>query len=243
MEFGVKTDVGMVRDNNQDAFYVSPDENFPLFIIADGMGGHKAGEIASNMAIDIIKDNLTRDLAKTSISDKEIKKIIENSIYEANRGIYIKSIENENFSGMGTTVVLAYIIKDKIFIGHVGDSRAYILRKDKLFQVTKDHSLVEELISNGSISKEEARNHPQRNVITRAVGTSADIKIDIIVEDKYKDDTLLLCTDGLTTMVDDDKIKDLLVNSENIQETCENLVKLSNARGGFDNITVIAIEI
>lgn len=242
MEIGVKTDIGIIRDNNQDAYYVSSNKDYPLFIIADGMGGHKAGEIASEMAIEIISKNLSNHLTDPSIAEEDIKNRIQDSISEANNKIYKKSMEDERYSGMGTTVTLAFITDDKIFMGHVGDSRAYLLRNSILSQITEDHSLVEELIRNGSISKEEAKYHPQRNIITRAVGTSMVIKADVIVERRYKDDILLLCTDGLTNMVDDNQIKDFLINSEDIQKSCEELVKLSNNKGGFDNITVLAVK-
>lgn len=242
MNIGVKTDIGIIRDNNQDSYYVFSSEDYPLFIIADGMGGHKAGEIASKMAIEIISNNLKNYLINSSVENKKIEDGIRKSIDEANKEIYKKSKEDEKYSGMGTTVTLAYVINDRIFIGHVGDSRAYLLRNGVLSQLTQDHSLVEELIRNGSISKEEAKHHPQRNIITRAVGTSGDIKADVILEKKHKDDILLLCTDGLTNMVDEIQIRDSLIMNEDIQKACEDLVKLSNDRGGFDNITVIAAK-
>ena len=143
---------------------------------------------------------------------------------------------------MGTTVTLAYIMDNKIFIGHVGDSRAYIYRQDELSQITVDHSLVEELIKNGTISKEEAKYHPQRNIITRAVGTSKDIQIDVNIITKEKGDILLLSTDGLTSMLDDDEIKNTIALYDDVQIVCDELVKLSNDRGGYDNITVMAIK-
>ncbi|NMB27618.1 MAG: Stp1/IreP family PP2C-type Ser/Thr phosphatase [Tissierellia bacterium] len=242
MEIGIKTDVGKIRDNNQDAYYISPKGDYSLFIIADGMGGHKAGEIASKMAIDIISNSLKSLLTDLTVEDKDIEDRIKNSIYEANDKIYKKSIEDEKFSGMGTTVTLAYVIDEKIFIGHAGDSRAYLFKNGILSQLTKDHSLVEELIRNGSISKEEAKHHPQRNIITRAVGTSKEIKADLVVEPKSKDDILLLCTDGLTNMLDDDEIRDSLLINKDIQKACEELVRLSNDKGGFDNITILAVK-
>lgn len=242
MEIGVKTDIGKIRDNNQDAYYISQKEDRFLFIIADGMGGHKAGETASNMAIDIISNSLKDLLENLVIGDKEIQDKIKNAIYEANNKIYIKSMEDEEFSGMGTTVTLAYVTDKNIFIGHAGDSRAYVLKNDILSQITNDHSLVEELIRNGSISKEEARHHPQRNIITRAVGTSNEIETDLIVRPKNKDEILLLCTDGLTNMLDDDEIKDTLIINKDIQKACEELIKLSNDKGGFDNITILAVK-
>ena len=242
MEIGVKTDVGIIRENNQDAYYISSREDRPLFIVADGMGGHKAGEIASSMAIDIISKNFKKHLIDTSVNEEDIKDIIKESIYEANDKIYIKSTEDERYSGMGTTVTLAYVLNEKIFIGHVGDSRAYLLSNGILSQITEDHSLVEELIRNGSISREEAKHHPQRNIITRAVGTSNEIRADIITKYKSKDDILLLCTDGLINIVDDEQIKKSLFINECIQKACEELVSISNDRGGFDNVTILAVK-
>ena len=206
------------------------------------MGGHKAGEIASKMAIDIISNSLKSLLTDLTVEDKDIEDRIKNSIYEANDKIYKKSMEDEKFSGMGTTVTLAYVIDEKMFICHVGDSRAYLFKNGILSQLTKDHSLVEELIRNGSISKEEAKHHPQRNIITRAVGTSEEIKVDLVVEPKNKDDILLLCTDGLTNMLDDDEIRNSLLINKDIQKACDELVRLSNDKGGFDNITILAVK-
>lgn len=242
VEIGVKSDIGEVRDRNQDSYFISSSETYFLFVIADGMGGHKAGEIASNMAIEVMKMNLEEELKKAISNDEDIKNKIEDSIRIANQKIYKKSLEDEKFSGMGTTTTLAYEKDGKIYIGHVGDSRAYILRKNVLEQLTKDHSLVEELLRNGSISKEEAKNHPQRNIITRAVGTSDDIEVDLIIKERYEDDILLLCSDGLSNMISDDQIKEVLLNSSSMNEACEDLVSLSKGKGGFDNITVLAIK-
>jgi len=143
---------------------------------------------------------------------------------------------------MGTTVTLAYISDKNLYIGHVGDSRAYTFNNGSLSQITEDHSLVEELIKNGSISKEEAKTHPQRNIITRAVGTSEEIDVDILVLPKDAVEVLLLCTDGLNSMLDDDEIEWILSNSENMQIACEDLVKHSNEKGGYDNITALALK-
>ncbi|CCQ96060.1 Serine/threonine phosphatase stp [[Clostridium] ultunense Esp] len=242
MEIGVKTDIGRIRDINQDAYYISSHKEHPLFIIADGMGGHKAGEIASRMAVEIISSRLEKDLKRLELDDSGIKDKIVCSISKANEKIYRKALEEEKFSGMGTTVTLAYKNNEKIFIGHVGDSRAYLFRKGVLSQITKDHSLVEELIRNGSISKEEAKLHPQRNIITRAVGTSKEIESDLIVQENNKGDILLLCTDGLTNMLMDEEIKEYLLVNEDMQKVCDELVKLSNDKGGYDNITVLAIK-
>lgn len=242
MEIGVKTSKGRIRDINQDSYYISPNNKYPLFIIADGMGGHKAGEIASKMAVDIISSILENELKTLYVDDNYIVNSIRNSIWRANIEIYKKSLEKNECSGMGTTLTLAWDINDKIYIGHVGDSRAYLLRNNILYQITEDHSLVEELIKNGSISREEAKNHPQKNIITRAVGTSKEIEADVVVKEKLKGDIFLLCTDGLTNMLNDDEIKELLLGNEDIQKACEHLVELSNDKGGFDNISVVAIK-
>lgn len=242
MEIGVKTSIGKIRDINQDSYYISQNKNCPLAIIADGMGGHKAGEIASKMAVQIISSSLENDLKKIKLDNDNIMKSIRDSIWRANDEIYKLSLENDEYSGMGTTVTLACNINDTIFIGHVGDSRGYLLRDDKLQQITRDHSLVEELIRNGSITREEAKHHPQKNIITRAVGTDKDIEIDLIVKERLKSDILLLCTDGLTNMLSDDEVRKLLVDNEDIQKACDLLVDLSNDKGGFDNITVLAVK-
>lgn len=242
MEIGVKTSKGRIRDTNQDFYYISSNIEYPLFIIADGMGGHKAGEVASRMAVEIISSSLEKEIKNLNMDENYIINSIRNSIWRANEEIYNTSLKREECSGMGTTVTLAWDIKGKIYIGHVGDSRAYILRSNNLYQITEDHSLVEELIKNGSISREEAKDHPQKNVITRAVGTSREIQADVIVKERSKGDILLLCTDGLTNMLNDDEIKELLLVNEDIQKACEYLVEKSNDKGGFDNISVVAIK-
>jgi protein phosphatase len=242
LDIGVKTDAGKIRDNNQDAYYLSSDKSKPLFIIADGMGGHKAGEIASKLAIDTISQNFNNFLDINPLNEEDIKNNIFKSFSEANVKIYRKALKEEECSGMGTTVTLAYISDKNLYIGHVGDSRAYTFNNGSLSQITEDHSLVEELIKNGSISKEEAKTHPQRNIITRAVGTSEEIDVDILVLPKDAVEVLLLCTDGLNSMLDDDEIEWILSNSENMQIACEDLVKHSNEKGGYDNITALALK-
>ena len=178
MNISALTDVGLVRNVNEDMYFASEDIDLPLFIVADGMGGHNAGEIASKMAVDIVLqyfDAKVEDLK----DEKKLVTIIKNSIKKANSEIYKTSKESKLFSGMGTTITLAYIFKDNIYIGHVGDSRAYIIQDNTISQVTEDHSLVQELVKNGSITIEEGKTHPQRNMITRAAGTSTDIKVDM----------------------------------------------------------------
>lgn len=242
MDIGVKSDIGNRRDMNQDSYYLGSKEDIPLFIIADGMGGHKAGEVASEMAISIIKEKFLKEKENLEKKRTEIALLIKNAIEEANSKILQESIENKECRGMGTTITMAYILVDKLFIGHIGDSRAYLLRKNDFVQLTEDHSLVAQLVKNGSISKEEAQCHPQKNIITRAVGTDSNIEIDIIIKDIDKEDIILFCTDGLTNMVGDSKIKEILLTSENMQAACEDLVNIANENGGLDNITVMAVK-
>ena len=238
---GVKSDIGIKRDNNQDSFYVSENKDILLYLVADGMGGHKAGKYASTMARDIIQDNFNKDEIDLS-HGKNIPKWIKTSIEEANTKIYLKSIENEEFKGMGTTVTMAYIYRNKIYLGHVGDSRAYLIRDKEITQITEDHSYVNQLLKTGSITKKEAKSHPKRNMITRAVGSSSIIEIDLIVKEWVQGDILILCSDGLTNMVKDTQILKAFRDEDNLQESCDKLVKIANGNGGIDNITVIAIK-
>lgn len=238
---GAVSDVGKIRKNNQDAFYLSNDLSFPLFMVADGMGGHNAGEVASAMAMNIIKKNFLENKDKLNNEDFIIS-LIKKSIEEANTKIYLSSLENEKCKGMGTTITLAYIFNNKIYIGHVGDSRAYLIRRNRILQLTEDHSFVNELIKMGSITKEEAKIHPKRNMITRAVGTSSIIEMDIIIKEIEDNDVLLLCSDGLFTMVKDNEIMKVFLEVEDIQKACETLASIANSKGGIDNITLVAIK-
>ncbi len=243
MHIGSSTDIGKHREINQDSYFVSEEQELPLFIIADGMGGHKAGEVASKMAIDIIKEKILEKAKDIKLEENIIAEIIREAIESANVKVYEASKEKEECSGMGTTITMTYILDNKAFIGQVGDSRAYLLRDNELIQLTKDHSLVAELLRNGSITEEEAECHPQRNLITRAVGTDEGIDIDIVTEKLYEEDLILLCTDGLTNMVDDNEIKEVLLKRKDIKTACDELVNLANNNGGYDNITVVAVKI
>jgi len=238
---GAISDIGKARENNQDAFFESKDPLLPLFVVADGMGGHKAGEVASSMAMDAIKKNFLH--AQTNLINEEaIVQLIKKSIEEANIKIYLKSLEGEKYKGMGTTITLAYIFDEKIYIGHVGDSRAYLIENNSIRQITEDHSYVNELVKTGSITKEEAKNHPKRNMITRAVGSSSIIEMDIVVNKYAKNDILVICSDGLTNMLKEHEINEVFINEEDIQNACLNLASKANNKGGLDNITVVAIK-
>lgn len=241
MKVKALTDIGLIRKKNQDSFFLSEKEDLPLFIIADGMGGHKGGEVASSDAINIIKKMFIEN-REILINEKNIKDIIYKSIEKANKYIYKKSLDFEEYKGMGTTVSLCYIFKDYVFIGHVGDSRIYRIANDNIIQITEDHSLVNELIKKGEITKKEAYNHPQKNMITRAVGTSYDLEIDL-EEFKYeKDNKLLLCTDGVFNMLQDYEILEIIKDNIFISDAIDEIVNRAKTNGGSDNITAMIIQ-
>lgn len=235
------TDRGLVRKHNEDYYYAGDSWDVPLFIVADGMGGHKAGDVASKMAVDIIKDVILTNKSNLNSEDMVIS-TIKGAIKKANEEIYLKSLSRKECAGMGTTVTLAYILERNIYIGHVGDSRAYLIETDKINQLTEDHSLINELVKNGSITLEEGKDHPQKNIITRAVGTSK-----LIYSDTYKigyksGDILLLCSDGLSNMVEDKEIFEIIKDAKNVKDACEGLIVKAKENGGLDNVTVIMIK-
>lgn len=242
MNISALTDIGLVRNINEDMFFQSNDVDFPLFIVADGMGGHNAGETASKMAVDIIKQNFLQN-KKYLKDENRLTSIIENSIIEANSEIYKFSKELETLLGMGTTITLAYILKEYLYIGHVGDSRAYIISDGGISQITEDHSLVNELVKNGSITIEESKTHPQRNMITRAVGTSNEIEVDVIKRHYNSNDILLICSDGLSNMVSDQEILKTFNKIPIIKKACKELINKAKDNGGKDNITIIAVKL
>lgn len=243
MDVGFCTDTGVVREINQDSYYCSDIDELPLFVVADGMGGQNAGEVASMLAISTVREVLYEFKDKLLNNEIEIPYFINLALSKANYKIYKQSLENERFSGMGTTITLAFIKNNKIYIGHVGDSRAYLIRKNDLIQLTQDHSLVAELVRNGSITEEEAINHPQKNIITRAIGTEAEVKVDIISRDIFRGDIIILCTDGLSNMVSNKDILRVILISKNMQEACDKLTHIANEHGGLDNTTVLAIRV
>lgn len=242
MDIGACTDRGKIRENNQDYYHISKSSKLPLFMVADGMGGHKAGEVASKMAVDVIVKVFTEVDINNLDNEDAIIDTIRRAIVEANNVIHKKSIEDLECNGMGTTITIAYLLNKKLIIGHIGDSRAYSIQNNGLKQITEDHSLVAQLVKNGSISAREAQYHPQKNIITRALGTNECIDIDIVIEEVKKDDIILLCTDGLTNMLDDSEIKNVILDNRDMQSACDNLVKKANELGGLDNITVIAVK-
>lgn len=234
------TDVGKVREINEDNYCI--DENqVGLYMVADGMGGHKSGEVASSIAINIIKEHITHYLTE-EFQEQSVKGVIFEAFNRANKEIYNRSKEDFDCEGMGTTVTMALIIDKRVYIGHIGDSRAYLLREEVLQQITEDHSLVAELVRNGSITEREAMRHPQKNIITRSLGTDENLKVDIFSMDLNKGDILILCTDGLTNFVDKEELKKAVLEEDDCFESCSTLVSLANQRGGYDNITVLIVK-
>lgn len=232
------TDIGLKRKINQDYVFSSERKvgKLPnLFIVADGMGGHKAGDYASREATRMIVDSIQNNQEESPV------KLIREAVEIANGELYKKSKESEDYTGMGTTMVAATIIGDCLYVANVGDSRLYIIN-DEIKQVTKDHSLVEEMVRLGGIDEEVARYHPKKNVITRAVGGCDEIEIDFFEIKLIPGDVILMCSDGLTNMIDDEEIKLIIEKQRDVIEKAEELVKAANKNGGRDNVTVIIIE-
>lgn len=227
------TDVGRVRKENQDSYYISPSKQY--MIIADGMGGHNGGEVASQMAISLMRTYIDKQKPKT---EQQTIKMLKSGIDEVNQIIYGMAKEDETLKGMGTTLIICYFLNNAAVIAHIGDSRLYHINGCKIELVTKDHSIVEQLIDQGSITREQAKTHPQKNMITRAIGTDWGVEPDIYVINILESDKLVLCTDGLSNMVSEEEILSLTVTTEDPKQ----LVDLANARGGIDNITVLIMK-
>ncbi len=232
------TDIGRKRQVNQDYIYTSetPVGNLPnLFIVADGMGGHKAGDYASGLAVETVVEEAGASVEKNPV------KILDHAIARANEVLRERASENFALSGMGTTLVAATCIGRFLEVANVGDSRLYVAG-DELVQITEDHSLVEEMVRMGGIGREEARHHPDKNIITRALGARDDVEADFFNLQLQTGDMVLLCSDGLTNMVDDETICRILKNGRSLKDRVEELVDTANQNGGRDNISVIVIE-
>lgn len=229
------SDIGLVRETNEDSYISQPPH---LFVVADGMGGHVAGEIASQLASTTVNNYI-----EENIGDINLEILLKQAIDQANTAVYQLAQSREDFNGMGTTVTAVYVEGGTIHWAHVGDSRIYLLRKGELSQITKDHSLVFELVQSGNITKEEAKTHPKRNMLTRAVGTSCSIKIDTGRITWEPEDIILMCTDGLTNMVSEEDIYHSIHHPHgNFNSILENLVSQAKTAGGFDNITTILLK-
>jgi serine/threonine protein phosphatase PrpC len=226
-----RTDVGKVRANNQDTPIVS--EKLRLYGVADGMGGHKGGEVASTSA----RDNLLRELEGKTPSVATLSGAIE----EVNRQIYHQQEHDDALTGMGTTLSVLWMSDNFVYIGHVGDSRVYLLRDGEFKQMTLDHSLVEQLVREGVLTEEEAQNHPMRNIITRAIGTDESVEVDVVVEERRKGDLWLACSDGLHGLVDDRQMRDAL-RQYAPEKAADVLLKAALDAGGRDNVTLVIVH-
>jgi len=232
------TDVGKIRQANQDYIYASeqPIGNLPnIFVVADGMGGHKAGGFASSYAVQVLLESIRRDNNFNPV------KIIRRGIQTANAQVFKKAGTDEEMAGMGTTIVVATIVGHYAYVANVGDSRMYIMNQ-KMEQVTKDHSLVQEMIKVGELNKEEARIHPDKNIITRALGAKVDIEVDFFEVKLEPDMKIIMCSDGLSNMVSDDEMQELLGRYGPEENPAQLLKDKANENGGKDNIAVIVIE-
>lgn len=242
MKIVAKTDKGLVRENNQDAYAVGelPGE-VAWAVVCDGMGGAAGGNIASALAVKVISDKITSSYNE-KMRDSSIKNLLDSAITAANIEVYDMAYSRPDLKGMGTTVV-AVVVRDNVaHIAHAGDSRAYIVNRDGVEQITVDHSLVQNLVDRGEITKEEAEHHPNKNVITRALGVDKRIDVDFSEVDLQENETLILCTDGLSNCVNNAEIADDIKDGQ-YYAFADRLVKRANKNGGNDNITVVAIAI
>lgn len=249
------SDVGRRRQSNEDSFVIGAHHD--LFVVADGMGGHAAGEVASRLAVESIERHISgSDPHKEPTLPSSYRvpppeemalpapaRRVLNAIRLANQEIVRSVRKNRSQRGMGTTVVLAYLQGRRAYIGSVGDSRAYLARGSSLVQLTSDHTFVNEQVRAGTLSQAEARRHPARNILTRAVGSQEDVQVDVVQQDLQPGDALLLCSDGLTTMLDDPQILEtLLAHAADPERACRALIDRANERGGDDNVTVVLIR-
>ena len=242
LDFFCATDTGRSRSNNEDA--VAMDEATGLVVLADGMGGYNAGEVASGMSTSFIKTELGRWLAEASdnATDNDVRRAMDICVENANRAIFNAANSNPQYAGMGTTLVLGVFRDARLLVGHVGDSRAYRLRASKLTQITHDHSLLQEQIDSGLITPEQAAFSLNKNLVTRAVGVEDTVLLETHGHDVQPGDTYLLCSDGLSDMLADDSIAQLLSGNPSLSEAAAALVDAANEAGGKDNISVVLVR-
>jgi serine/threonine protein phosphatase PrpC len=240
MQIAYRTAIGKRRQDNEDSIGIFTNQSgVTLAIIADGIGGNQGGDVASEMAVAHMGHSFQPTKVKTI---DETKDWLQNQISSENQDIRDRSEQYLDLKGMGTTVVLTVIFDQTVLIGNIGDSRAYLLRDHVFSQVTEDHSLVNELVKRGELSKQAARVHPKKNVITRSLGIEKAVQIDMHYLELTDNDMLLLCSDGLSDMVNDDQIQTVLESDAALQAKCDELIKLANDAGGLDNISVILID-
>lgn len=240
MKTVARTDVGLLRDNNQDSYAVCELEGGAvLAVVCDGMGGAAEGALASAQAVRVIKERII-ERYYAGMSDISLKSLMISAVENANRHIYDLSLTDTKYEGMGTTVVAAIVSESYAYIVHAGDSRAYKITDGKLLQLTRDHSVVQRMLENGEITADEVKGHPSKHIITRALGVDSEIRTDFCQENFEEDDMLVLCSDGLSNFVGDD---DIISSSENesFYKFADKLVNLANQNGGADNITIVAV--
>ncbi len=239
------TDIGLKRGRNEDAYLINEELN--LFVVADGMGGHAGGEYASSLAVNTVEELVGQlRLPDPQVSDEDpveiLRTALADAVSQAGNRIYSWACDNQEYWGMGTTVVVMLAHRGNAFIAHVGDSRVYSIRNGDIEQVTEDHSLVAQSVREGLITEEEAKFHRMRNVITRALGSGPEVEVDVQVKALRKGDRFLLCTDGLSGRVEMDELRDVLT-SHSITESCRQFVGMACARGGEDNITAVVVQV
>ena len=239
MQLACMTNRGLERSRNEDSCFAEAKADYALLVVADGMGGHQAGNIASALAVDTARDfweNLNRE---PSLSAAEICRSLEHLVLDANKTVVLEAAQNPSKRGMGTTLTAGLLHGSQLAVSHVGDSRAYQIKNDSIELITKDHSLLEQLIDSGQVRPEDAPNHPQRHILTRAVGIDNHLEVDIYEREIEPGSVLLFCTDGLTNHVADDEIKTACLEHQDPQKMAKFLIGLANDRGGHDNITVV----
>lgn len=241
-----KVDIGKKRSRNEDSIYISNHTigSLPnLLIVADGMGGHKAGSVASEQAIEAFCDYIREHEIRENHNETELTLLLKFAVRHANDIVFEKSAENEAYAGMGTTFTVATILNNRIYVAHVGDTRLYLISNEKITQATIDHSLVQEMVEQGVIQKGDMQIHPQRHIITRAVGTYKKVKVDTLVYDLDDIKYILLCSDGLTSMLTNEEIYNIIkTNEHNMDEMVDCLLNAANEKGGLDNIAVIIAQ-
>jgi serine/threonine protein phosphatase PrpC len=246
LRYAAATHTGLVRDINEDYHKVIKPKGgsgLPVvFIVADGMGGHNSGEVASRLAVECAEE-LFAQYDEETLKQKSIPDVVREIIERANTKVYEKACTDIEYVGMGTTVTMSVFMGRQVVTGHVGDSRLYLVSNSTIKRVTNDHSLIEELIRNGTITRAEASNHPNKHIITKALGCDRELTADIYETHINPGDKMLLCTDGLTNMVDDEEILNILTNEEEPENACKSLVEKAIKNGGTDNVTVIVVYV
>jgi protein phosphatase len=242
-----RTDVGMKREHNEDSFLVN--EDLGLYVVCDGMGGHAGGETASRLAVQTIERELLSAklrgddpfAVQVALADSPLAAVLREAVEGACAAVFRTSRANPELAGMGTTCISLLVKNGQALVGHVGDSRAYLVREGEVYQLSDDHSLVNEQVRAGLLSEEEARHSRLKNIITRSVGFEEDVLVDVMGVETRPDDKFLLCSDGLSNLVDNNEIRDTLLQTA-LEEVPQKLIALANSRGGDDNITVVAVQ-